>query len=154
MIPADASMLLRMRKDARRGLLGAMALPAWFAIGLLVAVVPSWAEDAWRAPTSARSRRNPLPSSSAAAGQSLFATHCAACHGTAGRGDGLAAAALNPRPRDLTSPAVQRDPDGALFWKISNGRGAMPAWSWLSEKERWALVWLIRDLGRAAANPQ
>ena len=32
----------------------------------------------------------------------LFATRCATCHGPRGRGDGPAASALSPRPRDLT----------------------------------------------------
>jgi mono/diheme cytochrome c family protein len=31
-----------------------------------------------------------------------FATHCAACHGTSGRGDGPAAAGLTRKPADLT----------------------------------------------------
>lgn len=35
-------------------------------------------------------------------GSGLFATHCATCHGGDGRGDGPAAIALNPKPRDLT----------------------------------------------------
>ncbi len=38
-------------------------------------------------------------------GKALFAQICAACHGTAGKGDGAAAAALNPKPRDLTDKA-------------------------------------------------
>jgi hypothetical protein len=63
-----------------------------------------------------------------------------------GRGDGLAAAALNPRPRDLTSPQVQQQTDGELLWKIEQGRGAMPAWLWLSLAERWAGVSAIRAI--------
>lgn len=35
-------------------------------------------------------------------GAALFAAHCAACHGDAGRGDGTAAAGQRPRPADLT----------------------------------------------------
>ena len=36
-------------------------------------------------------------------GKQLFAINCASCHGTDGKGDGPAAAALNPKPRDYTS---------------------------------------------------
>ncbi len=39
----------------------------------------------------------------AANGERVFAKACAACHGTAGRGDGPTAADLDPPPRDLTS---------------------------------------------------
>ena len=35
-------------------------------------------------------------------GQALFAQQCALCHGAAGRGDGFASPAINPKPRDFT----------------------------------------------------
>ncbi len=37
-----------------------------------------------------------------AKGKASFDQLCASCHGAAGKGDGAAAAALNPKPRDLT----------------------------------------------------
>lgn len=37
----------------------------------------------------------------------IFRQRCAACHGERGAGDGAAAAALQPKPRDLTDPAWQ-----------------------------------------------
>jgi len=45
----------------------------------------------------------PVPS--AASGQGMFNTYCAACHGTAAKGDGPAAGALTKRPADLTQLA-------------------------------------------------
>lgn len=42
-----------------------------------------------------------LAGGNAAKGKTLFAQDCASCHGPAGKGDGPAAAALNPKPRDL-----------------------------------------------------
>ena len=39
--------------------------------------------------------------------QLTFSTMCATCHGTDGKGNGPAAAALNPKPRDYTDPAWQ-----------------------------------------------
>ncbi len=36
------------------------------------------------------------------AGKSLFSVNCASCHGTEGKGNGPAASALNPKPRDFT----------------------------------------------------
>jgi hypothetical protein len=41
---------------------------------------------------------------------------------------------------------VQGQTDGELFWKISNGRGAMPPWKHLPEMERWRIVNYIRYL--------
>jgi len=58
-----------------------------------------------------------------------------------------AAAALPPpKPADWTSAKVKSEPDGDIFWKISNGRGAMPPWKHLPDKDRWALVNYIRSL--------
>ncbi|HXZ43897.1 MAG TPA: cytochrome c [archaeon] len=37
-----------------------------------------------------------------AKGKASFDQICASCHGTSGKGDGPAAAALSPKPRDLT----------------------------------------------------
>src|SRR5512145_36836 len=39
-----------------------------------------------------------------AKGKNLFAVNCASCHGVGGGGDGPAAAALNPKPRNFVSP--------------------------------------------------
>jgi cytochrome c553 len=72
--------------------------------------------------------------------------NCVGCHGAKGKGDGVAAVALNPKPADWTSGTVQADTDGELFWKISTGRGAMPPWKQLSENDRWAVVRYIRTL--------
>lgn len=56
----------------------------------------------------------PAPAPAAAAGpavaeaREVFNTRCTACHGSSGKGDGMAAAALNPKPRDMTDGAWQK----------------------------------------------
>jgi mono/diheme cytochrome c family protein len=50
-------------------------------------------------PTPALAQGNP------AKGKDIYAKHCVACHGPAGKGDGPAAAALNPKPKDFTDKA-------------------------------------------------
>ena len=37
----------------------------------------------------------------------MFATVCATCHGSEGKGDGPAAVSLNPKPRNYSDPAWQ-----------------------------------------------
>ena len=39
-----------------------------------------------------------------AKGKASYDQMCASCHGSSGKGDGAAAAALNPKPKDLTNP--------------------------------------------------
>jgi len=105
-------------------------------------------EGPWRALAEERARRNPVPRSEGARdGWRLFDLNCRFCHGPAGKGDGPGAAALNPKPRDLTDPAVQGQTDGELFWKISEGWGAMPPWQQLPPNMRWNPAHYIHSLG-------
>lgn len=46
-----------------------------------------------------------LAKGDAAKGKAAYDQMCASCHGATGKGDGAAAAALNPKPRDLSDKA-------------------------------------------------
>lgn len=130
-----------------RGLLRGRVLVV-AAVAVLTAVTLAWAQTPWKAPDSEKGKKNPLPAGAktVADGKKVADVNCASCHGAGGKGDGAAAAALNPKPADWTSKAVQEQTDGELFWKVSNGRGAMPPWKHLPEKDRWALVSYIRSV--------
>ena len=110
------------------------------------------AQGEWKAPGDAKGTKNPQADKRAdknelAAAKKLVDTNCVTCHGNSGKGDGPAAAALPPpKPADWTSAKIKGETDGELFWKISNGRGAMPPWKHLPEKDRWSLVNYIRSL--------
>ncbi len=108
----------------------------------------AWAQAPWVAPAGEKAKTSPLPPSAKAVadGKKSAQVNCVPCHGASGKGDGAAAAALNPKPADWTSARVQSEPDGELFWKISNGRGPMPTWKHLPENERWSLIQYIRSL--------
>ena len=104
----------------------------------------------WKAPASAEALVNPVPSTPAsiAEGKDLYQTNCSPCHGTKGKGDGAAAAALNPAPADHSSAFVQNEKDGVIFWKLSEGRNTMPPYKGsFSVNQRWALVNYIKTLG-------
>jgi len=105
------------------------------------------AQGEWKAPADAKGTKNPQSgAASVAAGKKAAETNCITCHGPGGKGNGVAAAALTPKPADWTSAKVKADTDGELFWKISNGRGPMPPWKHLPDKERWDLVNYVRSL--------
>ena len=108
----------------------------------------AFAQGPWVAPDAEKVKKNPLPSDKkfVEQGGKLAQVNCVTCHGAKGKGDGAAALALNPKPADWTSKRVQDESDGELFWKISNGRGAMPPWKHLPEQDRWALIRYIRSL--------
>lgn len=45
-------------------------------------------------------------------GARIYKMNCSTCHGPEGKGDGVAAAALNPRPADFTVGAFKYDTNG------------------------------------------
>ena len=53
----------------------------------------------------------------------IFANRCAACHGVSGKGDGAAAAALNPPPRNYTDAKWQAETTDEQIEKIIVGGG-------------------------------
>ena len=57
-------------------------------------------------------------------GKALFGQVCATCHGAMGKGDGAAAAALTPKPRDLSDKAYMSKLKDADIAKILKGGGA------------------------------
>ena len=116
------------------------------AAGVLALSASAWAQGPWEAPAAEKGKKS--PGGNTASGKKLAETNCASCHGASGKGDGPAAAALNPKPADWTSAKVQSESEGELFWKISNGRGPMPPWKHLSEKDRWDLVSYVKSLGK------
>jgi len=78
-----------------------------------------------------------------------YATHCAVCHGAAGRGDGPAAKGLTPPPADLTDAARQGQLSVfGLYNTITLGiKGtAMTGFPALSESQRWALAFHVSTL--------
>ena len=102
----------------------------------------------WDAPAVANKMVNlvAVTAESLAAGDNLFQSNCASCHGKDATGNGLAAAGMIPKPSDLVAMAGTHS-DGALAWKISNGKGPMPGWSsMLTAEEIWELTNYIQSL--------
>ena len=112
---------------------------------LLFSVQP----DPWVAPGQANDLKNPLENNSKSIqeGKRIFQSLCWTCHGQSGKGDGPAGVSLNPKPASFSAEAVQLQSDGAIFWKISEGRGAMGAYkNNLSTTQRWQLGNYVRTL--------
>lgn len=103
----------------------------------------------WTAPESAYSLKRPftITADVELKGQQLYMLYCWQCHGETGFGDGAAGSSLDQKPANFHDKRVRKQPDGALFWKMSMGKGTMPAFKdVLSEEERWSLVAYIRKL--------
>jgi len=103
----------------------------------------------WKAPEEAKKIKNPLTPSQniLKAGNLIFSQQCAVCHGKTGKGNGITAASLDPKPANLTSESVKKQTVGEIFWKIQHGRTPMPAFKkQLTEKQIWAVILYIRTL--------
>lgn len=100
------------------------------------------------APTSA----GPTPPKSpelVAKGKALFATTCVPCHGETGEGNGAAAAALVPKPRNFKAEPFKFGTKPAeVFATLEKGSPgtAMAPFVALPEEDRWALVYYVLSL--------
>ena len=128
----------------------------WAGFAFLAIAVATTAQNSnykqdqkWSAPPDAAAKTNPVPSSpeAIAGGKKIYLRSCAECHNEDGSGLDNAA--------NLTLPVVQKESDGELFWKITNGnvRRGMPAFSRIPEPQRWQIVSFIKTLKPAASSP-
>lgn len=86
--------------------------------------------------------------------RSLYAEHCASCHGATGRGDGPAGKGLEPPPINFHDPERYRHRTlYGLYSTITQGvsNTSMKAYPDLSNRERWSLAFYV---GSMAVTPQ
>ena len=105
------------------------------------------AANPWAAPPEAKERRSPLLAlpKVIAEGKANYGVLCEGCHGPRADGAGPIAMKASIPVADLTTPQVQQQSDGELFWKLSHGYGAMPMWrDVLSDNDLWQLIAFIR----------
>lgn len=88
-----------------------------------------------------------------AAGKAKFQQLCATCHGASGKGDGVAAMGLNPKPRTFDAAFLKGRTDAQLEKVIKDGGTAvglsplMPPWgSQLTPTDIQNIIAFIRSL--------
>jgi mono/diheme cytochrome c family protein len=107
-----------------------------------VRMVAQWPD--WPVPEGEAAVLNPVERTPGALnnGRVLYETQCAACHGQRGLGDGAIAAPA------MTTEAFAAQSDGALFWKLQQGRGQMPSFAQLPAEQLWEVIHYIRTFAR------
>jgi mono/diheme cytochrome c family protein len=75
---------------------------SWIIAVLMIFTCGVVAQDQTQAQPEKVIKHVPAKSTSAASGQQMYRSYCAACHGTDGKGGGPAASALKVPPADLT----------------------------------------------------
>ena len=83
------------------------------------APAPVVAPVAAPAPTPVAAATDPVAEAAA-----IFSTRCAVCHGVDGKGDGIASASLNPKPRAYADQDWQKSVDDSHLTKIILEGGA------------------------------
>lgn len=105
-------------------------------------------EPAWTAPERASKRANPVPSTAetVSKGRIVYLKSCESCHGQTGDGDGPKAKDLSKKVAAL-APGIRGQSDGALFWKITEGKKPMPSFETdLTPDQIWQVIDYIRTL--------
>lgn len=130
-----------------------LALAAFFAAGAALFALPDKRppppKEKWDAPARAAARKNPLTAEAAllAKGKATYEKMCASCHGKTGHGEGPAVKDLDVDPGTLVDAQIAGQSDGALFWKLTEGKKPMPSYAAkLSEEERWQVILYVRSL--------
>lgn len=103
----------------------------------------------WIAPAAAGMVKNPVASNeqSIDAGKVIYTKNCYDCHGKKGKGDGPKSGDLDKSPKDFTKELFQKQTDGTIFWKITEGRKPMASFKKdLTEEQRWQVINYVRTL--------
>ena len=87
----------------------------------------------------------PVSDSSLLNGRKYFQINCSPCHGVKAMGDGPATQFGMPGI-NLTGDVTKARTDGYIFGMIRNGRGLMPPYNRIEEKDRWDVVNYLRAL--------
>ncbi len=85
-------------------------------------------QDPWNVPDNFKSLKNPVTSDKASleAGNVLYNSYCATCHGADGKGKWKWAYKLNNTPVDFTLPSMKTHSDGEILYVIYSGHREMP----------------------------
>ena len=132
----------------------------WLVVLVVAILVGSGAGVGLLAPARPAGARTASPEA-IKAGAQLYATHCAACHGAEGRGDGASASGLPIKPQDLTEGRiVNRLPDYWMERLLRDGgvgvglSPLMPAFDrLLSDVQRREVVAFVRTLAKPPYDP-
>lgn len=84
-------------------------------------------------------------------GEAVFQKNCTSCHGTPSKGNFVK---MVPEPGDPATDKFQKQTDGALYYKLTTGRGAMASFkAILTDEERWSAIAYFRSFNKGYVQP-
>ena len=123
--------------------------------GLFLTASTSMAQEAkpkgkpWPAPAEEASKKSPLKAdaNTVKEGKEIYMQKCKSCHGADGKGNGERAAKVEISCGDFTTGDFTNETEGAIYWKITEGRKPMQSFKDnLTDTERWKVVAFLRSL--------
>jgi len=126
----------------------------YFIIYLVLLTISNASAQIWDVPEEQKAELSQIKfdNNTAKQGQEIFMAKCTSCHGLPTKANFLS---IVPTPGDPASKKFQDQLDGELFYKISNGRGAMPQFSSaLTESEIWSVVSYFRTFNANYTQPE
>ena len=109
--------------------------------------------DPWPVPDKYVKMSNPVKpdNRSISKGKALYQVNCEACHGKKGLGNGTKAPDLKTAPGNFSKEIFQSQTDGAIFYKMTEGRKEMPKAKkdLPNDVDRWDIVNYIRTFAAA-----
>ncbi len=128
-----------------------------FILALLISFIVKPAigkEIPWEIPQNKESITAPamFDANAQKVGEALYLKNCKSCHGDIGMNNMIA---LDPLPKDLSIGQITKQTNGSIYYKIVNGRGAMPKFKdILSVNDRWNVIAYIRSFHKGYTQPQ
>jgi mono/diheme cytochrome c family protein len=93
---------------------------------------------------------DPAPLLPPSAGEQIYQTNCAVCHGKVGLANGIVGQYGVAAIANLQDDRIRAMPDGQLFSTITNGKNTMGAYGpQIAIEDRWAIVAYLRALQKS-----
>lgn len=108
-------------------------------------------QDSWESPVWADSLKSPyaVEPLTLPLGDELYTLYCQSCHGDNGAGRGATDKLRGLKPDVDYEKRINHQTDGALFWKLSEGKGEWHSYKKiLTEEQRWQLIAYLRDIAK------
>lgn len=116
----------------------------YFTILLILLISLHVSAQVWVVPAENEGKKSPFAFSDSTrkAGADIYVANCKSCHGDPGKNNVIQ---LVPIPPDPASAKMQANSDGALQYKLLQGRGTMPSFkNTLTPTDLWIVISYIR----------
>ncbi len=116
----------------------------YFTILLILLISLHVSAQVWVVPAENEGKKSPFAFSDSTrkAGADIYVSNCKSCHGDPGKNNVIQ---LVPIPPDPASAKMQANSDGALQYKLIQGRGTMPSFkNTLAPTDLWRVISYIR----------